>query len=136
MRLHVDHRIPRDWGGTNEDENLWAVCSECNEGKKNFFASITDSRVQKAMAHADIYIRIGELLKAFAGEPVPKDYIQVVASTHDDFEKRMRELRKLGWRYTFKKKKEHGRFKTAFILEHWEPWPKDPGAAIRRAEGR
>lgn len=75
-------------------------------------------------------------MQAFSGDPVPKDYLQVVASTHDDFEKRMRELRKLGWRYSFKKKKERGRFRTSFILEHWEPWPDDPGAAIRRAERR
>jgi len=134
VRLQVDHRIPRDWGGSSEDENLWAVCEECNAGKKNFFASITDRRVREAILHESIHVRIGELLKAFAGEPVPKEYIQIVAYTHDDFEKRMRELRELGWSYRFTKRKEGRRVRTYFVLEHWEEWPPDPAAEIRRRE--
>lgn len=32
VRLHVDHKVPQSWGGTNNPENLQALCSECNEG--------------------------------------------------------------------------------------------------------
>src|SRR5207249_10744590 len=28
ISLVVDHRIPRDWGGGNLAENLWAICEE------------------------------------------------------------------------------------------------------------
>jgi transcriptional regulator with XRE-family HTH domain len=27
--LVVDHKIPRDWGGSNDEENLWASCEDC-----------------------------------------------------------------------------------------------------------
>lgn len=37
VKLDVDHIIPVDLGGTNDIENLWVLCEECNEGKKNFF---------------------------------------------------------------------------------------------------
>jgi len=135
IRLHVDHKIPREWGGKTEDDNLWAICSECNEGKRSFFASITDPRVQRALVHSRVHVRIGELLKAFHGQEVSKSYIRIVAHTHDDFEKRMRELRRLGWKYIFRKRKTKGRVQTYFILQHWEPWPEgDVAAAIREAE--
>ena len=32
IRLHVDHKVPRSQGGPTVAENLWAVCSACNEG--------------------------------------------------------------------------------------------------------
>lgn len=31
--LHVDHRIPRALGGTNDPSNLVASCATCNVGK-------------------------------------------------------------------------------------------------------
>jgi HNH endonuclease len=32
--MHIDHIVSLKDGGTNELENLWPVCSVCNEGKK------------------------------------------------------------------------------------------------------
>jgi 5-methylcytosine-specific restriction endonuclease McrA len=139
VKLHIDHRIPKDpaWGGKTEEDNLWALCSECNEGKKHFFASITDQRIREAMAHKSVHVRIGELLRRFQGQEVPKQHLQFVAAfTHEDWEKRMRELRELGWRYRVVRRKEKGRIHTYFILNHHEPWPADPAAAIRLAEAR
>lgn len=134
IKLQVDHKVPREWGAPTEDDNLWALCSECNQGKRNFFSSITDHRIQQAMLHDSVHIRLGELLKAFAGTPVPKAYLNIVAYTHDDYEKRLRELRELGWRYHVQKRKEGPRFRTYFILDEWKPWPADPAKAIREAE--
>jgi hypothetical protein len=134
IKLHIDHKVPREWGGPTIDENLWALCSECNEGKRNFFASIADDRVRHAMVHGSVHVRIGELLKAFRGQPVPKAYVQLVAYTHGDFEKRLRELREIGWKYRAVKQKVAGRMQTHFILEKSEDWPPDPAAAIRAAE--
>lgn len=134
VRLHVDHRVPREWGGTTDEENLWTLCSDCNQGKKDFFATIDDPDVRAALSHESVHVRIGELLKAKRGEPIPKELIQVVAHTHDDWEKRLRELRELGWRYRVERRKQGRRIRTAFALEHSEPWPEDPAAAIRTAE--
>lgn len=136
VKLHIDHKMPREWGGKTEEDNLWTLCSECNEGKKNFFASITDEDVRAAMMHKSVHIRIGELLKSKAGQPVPKELLHLVANTHDDWEKRLRELRELGWNYTFKKEKDlqSGKTKVYFILHEWLPWPPNPAQAIRDAE--
>jgi hypothetical protein len=136
VRLHIDHKIPREWGGPTELENLWALCSECNEGKRNFFASFTDPRIQRAMLHRSVHIRLGELLKAFHNEWVAKEYLAVVAWTHDDWEKRLRELREIGWDYNYKRQQEGDRVRVYFRLARWAPWPDDPAKAIREAELR
>lgn len=32
-RLEIDHKVPVAHGGTDEDANLWTLCSTCNKGK-------------------------------------------------------------------------------------------------------
>jgi uncharacterized protein YozE (UPF0346 family) len=32
-RLEVDHKVPVSKGGSNEEENLWTLCFNCNRGK-------------------------------------------------------------------------------------------------------
>ena len=32
-RLHVDHKVAKSRGGSNTEENLWTLCTECNLGK-------------------------------------------------------------------------------------------------------
>ena len=137
ITLQVDHRVPKDWGGLSEKDNLWALCEKCNRGKKSFFESVTDPRLRESLLHGSIHIRLGELLKAFDGKLVPKEHLHFVAAhTHEDWEKRLRELRVLGWRYEPKKRKRDGRIRTSFVLLHWEPWPDEPARAIREAERR
>lgn len=33
LTLELDHKLPVSQGGTNETENLWVLCFECNRGK-------------------------------------------------------------------------------------------------------
>lgn len=35
VTLHVDHRVPLAKGGSNEDDNLWTLCDQCNLGKSD-----------------------------------------------------------------------------------------------------
>src|SRR5579862_559678 len=49
ITLVVDHKIPREWGGKTEPENLWAICEECNQGKKNLFASVDSDAMRSAI---------------------------------------------------------------------------------------
>ena len=140
VKLHVDHIIPQEWGGTDDSENLQALCADCNEGKKNLYSSYNKfgDKIKQAIGHDEPHRRIGELLKAFNGEPIPAELLETVAKAkqyQDDWQKRMRELRELGWEYSFEKRKEDGRFKTYYILKHWEPWPEGSiVAAIRKHE--
>ena len=34
-KLHVDHKVPLAKGGSNEDDNLWTLCEDCNLGKSD-----------------------------------------------------------------------------------------------------
>ncbi|MGB9245337.1 MAG: HNH endonuclease signature motif containing protein [Candidatus Acidiferrales bacterium] len=93
--LVVDHRKPRDWGGSNERDNLWAICEECNAGKKAFFASldVAPDLMKKVITHKSVHVRIGEMLKASGvGNSTPSELLEVVAD-QDDWQKRLRELR-------------------------------------------
>lgn len=139
--LHVDHKIPKAWGGTDDPDNLQALCAECNEGKRHYYATFNrySAEIKQAVAHDEPHRRIGELLMAFRGAPVRSDLIERVASAkqyQDDWQKRLRELRLLGWKIKASRRKEGGRVVAYYELVHSEPWPPgNIGQAIRRLEG-
>ncbi|EFV14125.1 HNH endonuclease [Segniliparus rugosus] len=130
VKLEVDHKIPHSWGGTDSIENLQPLCAQCNHDKQAFYSSMDpyESQIRAATEHREPHRRIGELLKAFhaAGVECPAQVIGVVASMHqhqDDWQKRMRELRELGWDYTTSKHKENGRVVSYYRLTAFTDWP-------------
>lgn len=135
IALVIDHKIPRDWGGRTEPENLWAVCDDCNQGKKNLFASVDSAAMRSAIQHDSVHMRIGELLKgAGVGEAVSSHIIDIVAN-QDDWRKRLRELRYLGWEISaMRTTAPGGRFQSAYRLDKFKEWPADPSAWIRKFE--
>jgi 5-methylcytosine-specific restriction endonuclease McrA len=140
VRLHADHKLPREWGGPTEEWNLQALCSECNEGKKAYYATFDSvaPQIMAAVRHDSVYLRIGELLKAFddEGMTTPDEVLEFVAEAKGRqryWEKRMRELRHIGWTFEPRMHDEGGVRKTEWKLGKWAPWPPEgPGAAIRR----
>ncbi len=133
VKLQVDHKIPQAWGGTNDIDNLWALCTECNHGKKDLFAS-QDDTVKNVLRHKSIHVRIGELLKQHFGSPVPSRLIEFVAN-QDDWKKRTRELRYLGWDIVVTKQKQaNGRVRSFYQLNKFTEWPENPTAWIRKFE--
>lgn len=141
IKLVVDHKRPRAWGGTNDRGNLWAICVPCNQGKKAFFSSlgVDNKLMKKAMAHSSVHMRIGEVLKQFGvGNRVPSYLLEVVAD-QEDWHKRLRELRYpvIGWEIgTFVYKTDSGRRRVDYVLRKYRPWPKDPTNKIRQFERR
>jgi hypothetical protein len=132
--LVVDHKIPRDWGGLTEPDNLWAICEDCNAGKKNYFASVDAEWMRRVMGNRSVHLRLGETLKAFQPEAVPASTMSFVAG-QDDWKKRARELRYLGWNiHVFNRTSSEGKVSSFYQLRHWEPWPEDPTNVIRRFE--
>lgn len=130
VKLEVDHKIPHSWGGTDDIENLQPLCTQCNHDKQAFYSSMDpyEEQIRAATQHMEPHRRIGELLKAFqaAGAEVPAQVVAVVASMHqyqDDWQKRMRELRVLGWDYTTSKRKENGRMMSYYRLTRFTDWP-------------
>lgn len=133
VKLQVDHKIPQTWGGTNDFENLWALCAECNHGKKNLFAS-QDDGIKTVLRHTSVHVRIGELLKLNFGSPVSSRLIDFVAN-QDDWKKRTRELRYLGWEIVVTKKKlSNGRVISFYQLDKFKEWPDEPTRWIRQFE--
>lgn len=133
VKLQVDHKIPQTWGGTNDPDNLWALCAECNHGKKNLFAS-QDEHIKTVLAYPSVHVRIGELLKLNFGKPVSSTLIDFVAN-QDDWKKRARELRYLGWEIsTSREKQSNGRVISSYQLNKFSEWPEDPTRWIRQYE--
>lgn len=132
--LVVDHKIPQDWGGTNDDDNLWALCEDCNAGKKAYFASQNQDLMQGVMHHKSIHVRIGELLKRNFRKPVPAPLIELVAG-QEDWKKRTRELRYLGWKIDASRRKlQSGKVESYYTLKKFKAWPENPTAWIRDFE--
>lgn len=137
IALVVDHKKPRDWGGRNDPTNLWAICEECNAGKKAYFSSFDPKLMQKVTSHKSVHVRIGELLKAVGvGKRTPASMLDLVAD-QDDWQKRLRELRYpvIGWEIdTHGYKSATGRKLVDYILRSYKPWPEDPTGLIRKFE--
>ncbi|WP_025134529.1 HNH endonuclease [Leucobacter sp. PH1c] len=142
VKLEVDHKVPQSWGGTDDIDNLQPLCTQCNHDKQAFYATMDpfEDQIRAATQHMEPHRRIGELLKAFAaaGAEAPSQVVGVVASMHqyqEDWQKRMRELRELGWDYTTRKETRPERVHTFYILTKWTEWPEgDTAAEIRRRE--
>jgi|SRR5579872_758697 len=142
ITLVVDHKKPRDWGGTNDRENLWAICEDCNAGKKAYFSSVhaDAATMKRVMDHESVHVRIGELLKAVGiGKPTSSALLEIVAD-QDDWHKRLRELRYpvIGWEIdTQLYKASSGKKLADYVLRSYKPWPEDPSgselsAAVRK----
>jgi hypothetical protein len=144
VKLQLDHIIPRSWGGETTYENLEPLCQRHNNGKRNFFESLSpySEAIKKAIQGADPWQRIGELLKAFAdsGEPTPVELIEVVAreTNKGDPKKRLRELRYiLGWDIRPRRTRINGVTSVVYELRSWEPWPPEGArAAVTEYERR
>jgi len=141
VKLHVDHKIPQRWGGTNDPENLQALCSECNEGKKDYYASFDDlaPEILKAFTYDEPHVRIGEALKAGYPHKLRGDLLERVASAkqyQEDWQKRLRELRLLGWEIKASRQNEQGRAVAYYrLVTPPPPWPDgNVRAAIRAIE--
>lgn len=129
VRLQVDHKIPKEWGGTDELENLQPLCEECNRGKKNLFSSYDaySDEFRAAMSYSMPQQRIGEFLKAVSPDEVQSDVLELVAnagSYQEDWQKRLRELRVLGWIITTRRQKIGRRTVVFYRLVTARPWPE------------
>lgn len=139
IRLHIDHKIPRAWGGSNGPENLQPLCAEHNHGKQAHFATFDKyaDEIRQSIEYDEVHIRIGELLKVFHGKPVPVDLIDLVAleENRGDPTRRLRELRALGWQIESSKSRQGNRMMSYYRLVRAKPWPPEgPRQAVNRIE--
>lgn len=142
VKLLVDRKVPLSWGGDNEPENLQPLCEDCDAGKRDYFRSFAAhaEEIRTAIGYDEPQKRIGELLKAFGGEWVRSDLLGIVASAgnfQEDWQRRLRDLRFLGWDYRHEKRYDEGaRVWTYYRLTRSAPWPENIAQAIRDESAR
>jgi 5-methylcytosine-specific restriction endonuclease McrA len=139
IKMHADHRIPREWGGQTVAENLVGLCSACNEGKRNFFAGFDPEEMKGCINFRSPHMRIALLLKSKINEWVDTDYLEFVANFRDyqeDWQKRLRELRDLGLEIENRKVLTPNRTLSQYRLTRWVELPPEDQirAAIRAKE--
>lgn len=140
IKLQVDHKIPRTWGGETVLDNLWALCQLCNGGKRDFFATFNDKDMKEIATLDSVYQRIAAVLKMHEGKPVPAWLLEFVANIDDfqeDWQKRLRELRYpiIGMKITATRAKTpSGKWQAAYVLEEWKPLPPDHKFKIKEFE--
>jgi len=137
VKLVVDNKVPLSWGGDNEPENLQPLCEECYAGKIDYFRSFEAyaEQIRASIGYDEPQKRIGELLKAFDGGWVRSDLLGIVASAknfQEDWQRRLRDLRYLGWDYKHEKRYDEGsRVWTYYRLIEPAAWPENISQAIR-----
>lgn len=82
--LHVDHKIPIDCGGGNEDSNLWTLCEECNLAKKSFFKDDFDTEVMKLVfVQSSGYQRLKVLFELSPNKKFSPSILQGISGIRD-----------------------------------------------------
>jgi hypothetical protein len=139
VKLVVDLRLPSSWGGSAEPDNLQPLCTQCANGKREFrqIHAVHSGKIRHAARFDEPQRRLAELLKAFDGGWVRADLLEGVASTHeyqDDWQRRLRELRDLGWNYESERRYNDGaRVRVYYRLTKEAPWPANMRAVIGAA---
>jgi hypothetical protein len=83
IKLEIDHKIPVDWGGTNDIENLWVLCNRCNGGKKNLFREINPEIMKQVLSENSGYLKI---LRFFILQPnvlIEPRKIEIISGIRD-----------------------------------------------------
>lgn len=83
IKIHIDHIVPLEWGGSTTLENLQCLCSYCNEGKKNYVAS-ENPALMECVSHATSCIeRLRLYFDYYANQEIGVDKLSVVARTRE-----------------------------------------------------
>lgn len=109
VKLHVDHIVPVDWGGTNDEFNLWILCEDCNLGKKAFYKDEFDH----------------ELMKLIEKETSAKGRLRVLFNQKPNTKFEPAQLRTVGkvraWERALRFLRDEG-----FIIKYVRPTKTDP----------
>jgi predicted Zn-ribbon and HTH transcriptional regulator len=139
VKLQIDHKIPQTWGGLTVKENLWALCEQCNHGKRDFFSSFDEDEMLAIAALDSVHERIAQLLRINIGKEVPAYLIEFVANIKDqqvDWRKRLRELRYpvVGLNIEVSKKRNSKGVQSFYRLIDWKALPANLTAVIKNFE--
>ena len=92
IKLVVDHILPREWGGSNDDSNLWTLCEECNLGKKAWQSDVDAQTMTALLKEPSGRKRLRRFFEMRPNQLITKEELQIVAGI-GDYARRIRELR-------------------------------------------
>ena len=140
IKLVPDHKVPHNWGGPTTVENLWAICEQCNGGKRDYFSSFDDNEMKKIVKLDSVHARLAEMLHLREGKAVPSFVLDFVANVNDfqeDWHRRLRELRSIGIDYAYKRTRlPSGKVETTYTLTKWKKLDPDHQKQIKENEGK
>jgi hypothetical protein len=83
IKLEVDHKIPVEWGGTNDLDNLWTLCNECNGGKKHFFSDFNADMMRKVMSQKSAADRLKMFFELNPNTELEIHTLSIIGSIRD-----------------------------------------------------
>ncbi|MBD3581714.1 HNH endonuclease [Flavobacterium selenitireducens] len=92
VKLEVDHKLPVDWGGSNDIDNLWTLCHECNGGKKHFFSDLDQDVMKEVMKESSGYKKIKKYFQLLPNTMVEPIHLDIVSGIRD-WERTLRLIR-------------------------------------------
>jgi len=96
VQLTINHKIPVEWGGTNDDHNLWTLCRECNEGKKAYFKEFDVHTMREITGLPSATAHLREFIRRNYEKPLPVSMLSIVAGSRD-WTRQIRRFRQLGY---------------------------------------
>jgi len=92
IKIHLDHIVPLEWGGTTTVDNLQCLCKDCNEGKKNWVASEDPSLMIELNKATSAKERLLIYFLHYPDKEISVEKLEVVAKTRG-WERALRYLR-------------------------------------------
>lgn len=83
VKLVMDHVVPVDWGGTTDFDNLQALCTDCNEGKKAWINAEDDATMREVCMQTNTADRLRVYFEHHPNEEIDVDKLAVVAKTRE-----------------------------------------------------
>ncbi len=95
IKLHIDHKIPVEWGGETTEDNLQTLCSDCNLGKKAYFADFNNEIMKNILKEDSGTQRLLILASNIVDKPLDVNFIGTIAGIRD-WTRTIRMLRQKG----------------------------------------
>lgn len=93
VKLHVDHKIPVEFGGDNSESNLWTLCEPCNEGKKAYFKDLDTEFIADVLKEKGAKNKLIKLFSCNPSKEFDVDFLDIICTGNRDWTRVIRDIR-------------------------------------------
>ena len=105
IKLAIDHKIPVEFGGPTEFNNLQPLCEGCNHGKKSFFRDEDPEMLKKIFSASSDEARLKIFFDYHLGLDIPVQKIVPFVSGRE-WMRSLRRLREKGYQVQYSRAKD------------------------------